>query len=237
MDVAFNPFMGQISSIRAARFAAPEEKTAKTAEQSQDQMNISREGRQAMSESEGKPGFEQFCETLETTLRSMTKDDFVSTVQEQLGEQELEVNWNAAVDPDGQLWCKAYFDAYVSQAIQFRGTAESAIRDYYNSAYQEALNSPLGQNLSNQLNFIAAKYQCSWSDYFAASIPTNERQWTYTQVRAMLTGTGLKLNDPFALKDIHIPTAEEATKIARQAADDRISELVRQAKEASGISG
>lgn len=237
MDVAFNPLMGQISSMRAARFTTPEEKTAKAAEQSQDQMDISQEGRQAMSESEGKPGFEQFCETLETTLRSMSKDDFMSMVQEQLGEQELKVNWNAAVDPDGQLWCKAYFDTYVSQAVQFRDTAESAIKDYYNSAYQEALNSPLGRNLSSQLNFIAAKYQCSWSDYFAASIPTNERQWTYTQVRAMLTGTGLRLNDPFALKDIRIPTAEETAKIARQAADDRINKLIRQGEEASEISG
>ena len=41
----------------------------------------------------------------------------------------------------------------------------------------------------------------------------------------MLTGTGLRLNDPYALKDIHIPTNEETTKIAKQAADDKIHEL------------
>ena len=51
----------------------------------------------------------------------------------------------------------------------------------------------------------------------------------------MLTGTGLRLNDPYALKEIHIPTNEETTKIARQAADAKISELVRQAKQDAGV--
>ena len=47
----------------------------------------------------------------------------------------------------------------------------------------------------------------------------------------MLTGTGLRLNDPFALKDISIPTVEETSKIAKQEADNTIRQLVRQAKE------
>lgn len=90
--------------------------------------------------------------------------------------------------------------------------------------------------LPGQLNFIAAKYQCSWTDFFDAGMLADERQWTYIQVRAMLTGTGLRLNDPYALKDIHIPANEETAKIARQAADDKISQLIRQAREASGVS-
>ena len=86
--------------------------------------------------------------------------------------------------------------------------------------------------MTGQLNFIAAKYNCSWSEYFDASMPVGERQWAYTQVRAMLTGTGLRLNDPYALKGLHIPDNEEISKIAKQSANDTISELVRQAKEA-----
>ena len=92
------------------------------------------------------------------------------------------------------------------------------------------LNSPLGRDLPSQLNFIAAKYQCSWTEYFDASMPAEERQWTYTQLRAILTGTGLRLNDPYALKDIHVPTNEETTRIAKQAADEKICQLVRQAR-------
>ena len=65
-------------------------------------------------------------------------------------------------------------------------------------------------------------------------MPAAERQWTYTQVRAMLTGTGLRLNDPYALKDIHIPTVEETTKTAKQAADNKISQLISPVRETGG---
>lgn len=236
MDIHFNPQARQLSPMRQARFAAPEEKKAAAAGRSQDRIDISQEGRRTVTGAEPGLDFGQDWEKLEANLGRMTKDELMSAVREQLGEQKLEVNWNATVDPDGQLWCESYFQSYVSQATQFRDTAERAIKDYYAGAYGEALHSPLGRDLPSQLNFIAAKYQCSWSDYFDASMPAAERQWTYTQVRAMLTGTGLRLNDPYALKGVHIPTNEETSKIARQAADDRISALVRQAKEASGIS-
>lgn len=228
MDVTFTPLAQQVFTMRSARFAAPEKAEAKAINQALDKMDISLEGQQAAADAPNVSS--QGWEKLEINLEQMTKDEFMSAVREQLGEQKLEVNWNAAVDPDGQIWCKAYFDSYVSQVTQFRDTAESAIKNHYASAYQEALNNPLGQELPCQLNFIAAKYQCSWSDYFDANMPADERQWTYTQLRSMLTGTNLRLNDPFALKDIHIPTNDELTQIARQDADDKISQLIRQAK-------
>lgn len=211
---------GQLALIRNARSAPSQEHTA--AGQSQDQLELSQEGRQVSAQAE------------KAALLDMTKEDIMSTAQEQLEEQRLEINWNASVDPDGQIWCKAYFDSYTTQAVQFRDTAENAIQDYYAAPYQEALNNPLGSSLPQQLNFIAAKYQCSWSDFFDASIPADQRQWTYTQVRAMLTGTGLRLNDPFALKDISIPTVEETSKIAKQEADNTIRQLAGQAKEQNG---
>lgn len=211
---------GQLALIRNARSAPSQEHTA--AGQSQDQLELSQEGRQVSAQAE------------KAALLDMTKEDIMSMAQEQLEEQRLEINWNASVDPDGQIWCKAYFDSYTTQAVQFRDTAENAIQDYYAAPYQEALNNPLGSSLPQQLNFIAAKYQCSWSDFFDASIPADQRQWTYTQVRAMLTGTGLRLNDPFALKDISIPTVEETSKIAKQAADSTIRQLAGQAKEQNG---
>lgn len=216
MDITSILQAGQLSPMRPAKFTAPADQEQTTPGCSLDRMDISQGGRQAA----------------DLNLNGMTAEAFMEQVHQQLGEQKLEVNWNAAVDPDGQIWCKAYFDSYVSQATQFRDAAESAIKSHYAGAYQEALNSPLGRDLTGQLNFLAAKYQCSWSDYFDASIPAGERQWTYTQVRAMLTNTGLRLNDPYALKDIHVPTAEETSKTARQAADDKISALVQQAKAA-----
>lgn len=216
MDITSILQAGQLSPMRPAKFTAPADQEQTTPGCSLDRMDISQGGRQAA----------------DLNLNGITAEAFMEQVHQQLGEQKLEVNWNAAVDPDGQIWCKAYFDSYVSQATQFRDAAESAIKSHYAGAYQEALNSPLGRDLTGQLNFLAAKYQCSWSDYFDAGIPAGERQWTYTQVRAMLTNTGLRLNDPYALKDIHVPTAEETSKTARQAADDKISALVQQAKAA-----
>ena len=218
MDITSILQAGQLSPMRPAKFAAPADKGQTAPGCSLDRMDISQGGRQAA----------------DLNLSGMTAEVFMEQVHQQLGEQKLEINWNATVDPDGQIWCKSYFDSFVSQVTEFRDTAERAIKEHYADAYQEALNSPLGQDLPSQLNFIAAKYQCSWTDYFDASMPAGERQWTYTQVRAMLTGSGLHLNDPYALKGIHIPTDEETSKNARQAADDTISALVRQAKADAG---
>lgn len=228
MNISFHPQAGQISPMRAARFAPADGRDAKPAQPSRDTVEISSEGRQAA----GASALDQDWERLEASLSGMTKDEFMSQVREQLGEQELEVNWNATVDPDGQIWRESYFKSYVTQVTQFRENAESAIKDYYADAYQEALHSPLGSDLPNQLNFISAKYLCSWTDYFDTSMPAGQRQWAYTQVRAMLTGIGLRINDPYALKGLHIPTSEETSKIAKQVADDTIQELVRQAQEA-----
>lgn len=220
MNVAFDSHVGQVSALRSSQRVRTEEKTANTGGQAQDQFEISAEGRQAV-ESLG--------------LNSMTLDDFVAKAREQLGKQELEVNWNATVDPDGQIWARAYCESYVSQLMELKETAENAIRDYYSDAYQEVLDSSPGAPLPDLLNFVSAKYLCSWSDFFDGSMPANQRLWTHRQLCAMLTGTSFGLNDPYALKGIHIPTSEEISEIARNAANDKISELVRQAKETSGI--
>lgn len=142
MEIMFNPGARQISPMRTARFAVPEEKADQSAEQSQDKLELSPEGRQAAEEAPG----------LDHSWVNMTKDELMSMVREQLGEQKLEVNWKAAVDPDGQIWCKSYFDSYASQVTEFRAAAERAIKDYYADPYQEALNSPLGRDLPSQLN-------------------------------------------------------------------------------------
>ena len=220
MSITFNPHVGQVSALRSSQRVRTEEKAAKTGGQAQDQLEISAEGRQAV-ESLG--------------LNSMTLDDFVAKAREQLGQQELEVNWNATVDPDGQIWARAYCESYTSQLMELKETAENAIRDYYSDAYQEVLDSSPGAPLPDLLNFVSAKYLCSWSDFFDGSMSANQRLWTHRQLCAMLTGTSFGLNDPYALKGIHIPTSEEINETARNAANDKISELVRQAKEASGI--
>ena len=132
MNVAFDSHVGQVSALRSSQRVRTEEKTANTGGQAQDQLEISAEGREA-------------AESL--SLNSMTLDDFVAKAREQLGKQELEVNWNATVDPDGQIWARAYCESYVSQLMELKETAENAIRDYYADAYQEVLDSSPGAPL------------------------------------------------------------------------------------------
>lgn len=232
MGITFDPRASQVSKLYTARFAEPEEKEdGPVTEEPEDQLEISQEGREAAAQAEGDVGFDEMAERLEAKLSAMTKEDFFAMVREQLGApKQLEINWNAQVDPDGSVWAKSYIDSLASQAA----AARSAIEDYYAGAYQDALNSPLGSSLTDQLNYIAAKYQCSWSDYFDASMPADQRQWTYSQVRAMLTGTGVKLNDPFALADSGLDV-KNMDDTARKAAADKIQELVNQAKEAAGV--
>lgn len=159
---------------------------------------------------------------------SMTKDEFNDLVREQLGEpKQLELNWVAAVDPDHTIYIKAYMDSFVFQCKE----VQNVIEDYYSDAYQEALNNPMG----DPLMFIAAKYKCSWSDYYDASIPDNERQWMYDQVRRMLTGQRVSLADPYALAGTGLNQGNSIDKIAVKAATDKIEELIRQAKAEAGI--
>lgn len=230
MDITFNPKSSQISKLYSGRFATPEEKEAMAVRKPEDKIEISQEGQDAVSAAPGEIGFDEMAEKLTAQLSSMTKDEFMAMVREQLGEpKQLEINWNAQVDPDGSVWAKSYIDSLASQAQTVRDTIEG----YYAGAYQEALHNPLGNSLQNQLNFIAAKYQCSWSDFFDAGMSADQRQWTYTQLRAMITGTGVKLNDPYALAGTGLNSGN-MDEIARKAASSKIQELIRQAKETAG---
>ncbi|MCI8552669.1 MAG: hypothetical protein HFF56_06710, partial [Lawsonibacter sp.] len=80
---------GQIRPIQTSRFAVSEEEGKQVSGQTGDKVEFSSEGRQAASEM---PDFAQGLEKLD--LSHMTKDEFMSKIRTQLGEQNLEVNWN-----------------------------------------------------------------------------------------------------------------------------------------------
>lgn len=233
MNVTMNTGAGPIASaMRKGRFAAPGEKAAGTAQDS-DAVSVSQEGRDAAAQSPGEQ-WDGFSHRLDTVLSGMTKDEFMDMVQTWRDEQTAKAeaggeDWKgwrplvenpcAEVDPDGSVAAKAYMEALVSQAKQ----AESEIRTYYAPALEEARSNPMG----NPLLYIAAKYQCSWSDHFDASMPADQRQWTYSQLKAMLTGSRVALNDPYALAASGGPrTAEDMEKTARQAAKNALDALV-----------
>lgn len=237
MDITFDPKASQISKLYTGRFATPEEKEAMEAakvetQEPQDKIEISQKGRDAVSAAPDEIDFDEMAKKTNAWLSSMTQDEFMDLMREQLGEPEqLEINWVAVVDPDHMIWTKTYADSMLSQCKEVAGV----IKDYYADAYQDAMNSPLGNSLTQRLNYIAAKYLCSWSDYYDASIPDGERPWLYDQLSRMLTGRRVVLNDPYALAGTGLNQDGSIDKNARKAATDKIEELIRQAKAEAGI--
>ena len=98
---------------------------------------------------------------------------------------------------------------------------------YQSTTFKYESSEEMGQLFDLEASgYFYSRLQNPTNDYVAAKIAQLEGG-----TAAMLTGSGLRLNDPYALKGIHIPTDEETAKNAKQAADDTISALVRQAKE------
>ncbi len=214
MNVTLNPGNRQISSIRTAHFAAAEEKDkTRSATSDRDQVTISQEGRNHL---------EALADKVESQINTMTKDDFMGMVEQWKSESQtkLEVDPYWSVDPDGSIARKTYFESYLGQLKE----TEDTIKSYYADAYEEAVSAPI-----NSLAFISGKYLCDWSDYFDSSIPTQERQWTHHQLRAMLTDTHVALNDPYALAASGGPkTVDEMDSIAKQAVKDKLDALLKE---------
>lgn len=238
MSVTFDPNRpspDQISPLRTGRFATSEEKAAQKAakadgKEPRDKIEISQEGRDAVSETPPQGGetcWEEQMKKIDAWLGSMTKDDFMGLMREQLGEpNQLEINWSAAVDPDHTIYIKTYMNSLVSQCKEVQGIIE----DYYSDAYQEAMRDP------EPLSFLSSKYLWSGSKIFDSSIPANERRWTYDQVRRTITGQRVSLADPYALAGTGLNQGNSVDRIAEKAAEGKIEALIRQAKEAAGVS-
>lgn len=223
MDVSLNPIARQISTIRTVRFADPEEKkTEAVSPSNSDQVTLSQEGTETISSS-----IETLADKAAAKLGTMTKADFMEQLKQWQSENQatLEVDPYRAVDPDGTIATKTYFESYLGQLQE----AENTIKDYYADAYQEAVSAPI-----NSLGFISGKYLCDWSDYYDPSIPAKERQWTHHQLWAMLTDSHVALNDPFALASVGgAKTVDQMDEIARQAVKDKLDSLIKERESAA----
>jgi len=212
MNVTMNPDNHQILSLKTVHFATTEEKNASA---------VSASGRdQAIISEEGRCG-------LEYHLNAMTKEDFMDMLKQWQNENQtkLEVDPYRKVDPDGTIATKIYFESYIGQLEENRKTIEA----YYADAYQEAVSSPLGNSTTAVLSYIAGRYLCSWSGYFNGNMPANERKWSYIQLTAMINGSVVALNDPYALAASGGPkTVEQMDRIARQAVKEKLDALLRE---------
>ena len=60
-------------------------------------------------------------------------------------------------------------------------------------------------------------------------MPEKERQWTHSQIRAMLTDAHIALNDPYALAASGGPkTVSQMDEIAKQAVKNKLNMLLEQ---------
>ena len=131
MSVNMNPLSHKISSLQTYHFAKPEAKEKETALKD-DAVQISPE---AAEHAAGIREMDIPADPIGQKLSSMTKEEFADMLRTWQDENQvpLEVNQRASVDPDGTIWAKAYFDAYVQQAvaekhlIQIRELAELGI--------------------------------------------------------------------------------------------------------------
>lgn len=221
MDVTLNPAARRISTLYTAHFAETKEvqetKSETEPRSQQDQVSISQEGLTAASD-----GFDAMAKKIAAHLGTVTKEDFIGQIKQWQSENQikLEVDPYRAVDPDGSIATKTYFESYLGQLQE----QENTIKNYYAGAYEEATSAPIAP-----LTFISGKYLCDWSDYYDPSIPTKERQWTHHQLWAMLTDTQVALNDPYALAASGGPkTVDQMDAIARKAVKDKLDSLIKE---------
>lgn len=162
----------RISSMRVVHFASAEDKNTAAAQSSnRDQVTISQEGRDSL---------EAMMDRTVEQLSAMTKEEFMNMLRQWQSENQpkLEVDPYRKVDPDGSIARKTYFESYLGQLKEM----EETVKSYYADAYKEAVSAPI-----NSLAFISGKYLSPWSDYYDPNIPAKERQWTHSQLWAMLT--------------------------------------------------
>ena len=204
----------RISSMRAVHFASAEDKNTAAAQSSnRDQVTISQEGRDSL---------EAMMDRTVEQLSAMTKEEFMNMLRQWQSENQpkLEVDPYRKVDPDGSIARKTYFESYLGQLKEM----EETVKSDYADAYKEAVSAPI-----NSLAFISGKYLSPWSDYYDPNIPAKERQWTHSQLWAMLTDSNVALNDPYALAASGgTKTVDEMDEIARQAVKDRLDALIKE---------
>ncbi len=204
----------RISSMRAVHFASAEDKNTAAAQSSnRDQVTISQEGRDSL---------EAMMDRTVEQLSAMTKEEFMNMLRQWQSENQpkLEDDPYRKVDPDGSIARKTYFESYLGQLKEM----EETVKSYYADAYKEAVSAPI-----NSLAFISGKYLSPWSDYYDPNIPAKERQWTHSQLWAMLTDSNVALNDPYALAASGgTKTVDEMDEIARQAVKDRLDALIKE---------
>ena len=207
----------QISPMKAGTWAKPQVGAERQAPRT-DSVEISQEGLRAQEAAR--------FSRLETLPEGGDKDALMAQVQQWRQSHQLEVNWNAAVDPDHSIYAKSYMESLV---CQYEGTRQK-VETYYAQAHQENLS------FANPHNHLVEKYKFSGSPYFRGDMTEAQRDMAFRQEEALLWGGRLALNDPWALAAFGgVPKGEDVEKTARAYAQSVIDGLIAEYKTTNQI--
>ena len=200
------------------------QKSKDTAGRSQDTITISREysasKRGVGTDDESSLNLKM--ESARELLKEGDAEKLHIWMEEWKKENQLEVNRNAAADPDRSIYTAAYIESLVSQYEEQR----TAIEAYYADAIKEDRNSPYGNDMRGSLLYLSAKYRLEDSPYFRSDLSGEERTMAYHQEYALLTGSSVNLADPYALASRgDVLSREKMDQIAKQAAEERVKGL------------
>ncbi|MEY8311926.1 hypothetical protein AALA61_07980 [Oscillospiraceae bacterium 42-9] len=219
MSISIHSQTGKLSPMGTGRWASSQTAGEPGRVPERDQAAISPAGREAL---EGA----QELSPLERALQNTTQEQVQAWMADWSAQHQLEVNWDAAVDPDHSIYAKAYMDGLASQMDQSRRTIEA----YYQEGHQENLR------FSNPYNHLVEKYQYSGSPYFRGDWSEAQRAMAFRQERALLWGGRVALNDPWALAASGgVPSGQAVESAARQAAREALDGLIAQYKKEHGV--
>lgn len=173
-------------------------------------------------------------EQAEKLEKALANTDLSALIKEARAlNDDLEVNWNAVVDPDGAIYARAYAESLVKQ---YEST-KNAIEQYYAPAHKD--NLAQGSEAA-AMNYLALKYTNFGRDvgspYYRSDMSEAERQMALRQERALLLGGRITLGDPYALQSSGgMLNMEQTEKIAKQAAQEALDQLIREYKRTHGM--
>lgn len=156
------------------------------------------------------------------------------TIKEMKGTLEVdqEANLRRKVDPDGKIYSAAFVEGIVKQYQEM----ESQIRDYYSAAHEESMSydDPYGHILQKYL--FDAESPFGQSPFFRSDMSKSERDWAFRQERAMIWGSNITLNDPYALATHGgVKNVDEIDANARRYAQVKLDGLIAEYKRKQGI--
>ncbi len=135
------------------------------------------------------------AEQLEKSLANIDLSALIKEAQEL--NDDLEVNWNAVVDPGGKIYARTYIE---SLARQYEN-AKNTIEQYYAPAHKDNLAQGSEAAAMNYLSLKYTKFGLEvGSPYYRSDMSEAERQMALRQERALLLGGRVTLGDPYALQ-------------------------------------